>query len=92
MKIKLPVGGCLIKLLGWKSKLTVKESVKLATKWFLDFKKRNKVVHKDVIFKGGFIDFKNGWKYTDSLIIIKRSKNEKKHKSNIMLDYPIVKC
>ena len=28
------------KLLGWKSKLTVKESVKLATKWFLDFKKR----------------------------------------------------
>ena len=54
-------------------------SNKITSKAFLDFKKRNKVVHKDVIFKGGFIDFKNGWKYTDSLIIIKRSKNEKKH-------------
>lgn len=46
---------------------------------FMDFKKSHKVVHKDLIYKGGLIDYKKGWNSTDSLIIIEKSENIKKH-------------
>ena len=46
---------------------------------FMDFKKSHKVIHKDLIYKGGLIDYRKGWNSTDSLIIIEKSENIKKH-------------
>ena len=45
----------------------------------MKFKQQNKVVHQDVVFKGGFIDYRKGWNHTDSLIVIAKSNNIKRH-------------
>ena len=46
---------------------------------FNSFKRKHKVVHKDLMFKGGLIDYRKESGFTDSLIIIKKSGNVKKH-------------
>ena len=58
---------------------STKGSSKSSPNVFTKFKQQNKVVHQDVVFKGGFIDYRKGWNYTDSLIVIAKSNNIKRH-------------